>query len=226
MSHPPQAAPASARQPDVGGDGSLTRELLDSLDRAILVIAALAGKPQFHRIALRAAGLGEGRQLDHPAHLVDPALYAVLAELDAAPRQAATSIASHLGLHPATVSHHLATLRERRLLGPASVHLGDQRRRVTKLTDAGREAYSALHLARLALLASLIADWSADDRRDLALLLHHFAGATVRLHLREHDCRMQARSDRRSRHLERERTAERRRSRSRSRRATPDEREE
>jgi len=89
-----------------------------------------------------------------------------------------------LGLHPATVSHHLHTLLERQLV-KAGHGLIDRRSRVATVTPTGQEALSALTLARCALIGQLLEYWDGDDAQELARLLHAFASAAARLHMDE-----------------------------------------
>lgn len=136
------------------------------LDHAILSIAALAARPQFHAECLARAGLGREFFPDHPARLVDPALYGVLAALEGQGMPGPMSIGIRLGLRPSTVAHHLARL-ERRGLVERRRYVGNGKWGQALLTPTGRVAYETIRDARHAVLCDLLRTWNEEGQRDL-----------------------------------------------------------
>jgi MarR family 2-MHQ and catechol resistance regulon transcriptional repressor len=154
--------------------------LIARLDQAVLSLAALAARPQFHAESRARAGLGRHHFPDHPARRVDPALYGVLAALAGEGMPGPSSIAVRLGLHPSTVSHHLDRLQRRGLVErrPCFAH---RKWRNVELTAAGKEAYETIRDARHEALAALVRDWVPEDRQRLADLVARL-GDAVRVH--------------------------------------------
>ncbi len=154
--------------------------LIARLDHAILSIGALAARPRFHRESRNRAGLGRHYFPDHPARRIDPAHYGVLAALAGEGMPGPSSIAIRLGLHPSTVSHHLARLEQRGLL-ERRPYFGDRRWRHVQLTAAGREAYETLRDARHEALAALTARWTDAERAQIVEAVARL-GDAVRVH--------------------------------------------
>jgi DNA-binding MarR family transcriptional regulator len=140
--------------------------LLARLDHAILSLGALAARPRFHTESRARAGLGREFFPNHPARRVDPALYGVLAALAGEGMPGPSSIAVRLGLSPSTVSHHLATLQRRGLV-ERRPYFGHRKWRDVELTPLGKDAYETLRDARHELLATLLDQWTPDERRSV-----------------------------------------------------------
>lgn len=169
--------------------------LVARLDHALLSLGVLAARPQFHVEARARAGLGGRHFLLHPARQVDPAAYGVLAALAGEGMPGPSSIAVRLGLDPSTVSHHLSRLQERGLV-ERRPYFGDRRWRDVELTPAGKDAYETLRDARQEALAALIADWTADEKAQLAAVVGRL-GDAVRVHnLAVHERRLAAARER------------------------------
>ena len=145
------------------------------LDQAIQTVAGAAARPQFHRAALERAGLTSDRFSHHPARKVDPALYGVLLALHGRGMPSPNSLALRLGLHSSTVSHHLARLEDRGLI-ERSRYWADGRLLAPVMTQAGMDAFVALHIARLSLLDELTGKWSRDDAQRLGTLMSRLGG--------------------------------------------------
>ena len=75
-------------------------------------------------------------------------------------------------------------------------YFGDRRWRDVELTPAGKDAYETLRDARQEALAALIADWTADEKAQLAAVVGRL-GDAVRVHnLAVHERRLAAARER------------------------------
>jgi DNA-binding MarR family transcriptional regulator len=126
------------------------------------------------------------------------ALMAVFGSLDRARRKGKASalaalqaIASHesvrpsdlaldLDVHPSTVSRRIQTLEEEGLLR-ATADPEDRRSCFVSLTDAGRDELARLTETGLSRFATFVADWDADEVRELARLLTKLENSKARI---------------------------------------------
>ncbi|HWJ85890.1 MAG TPA: MarR family transcriptional regulator [Cellulomonas sp.] len=96
--------------------------------------------------------------------------YLALRHLAASGPSGINDIADHLRLDASTVTRQVLAMESAGLVTRERDE-NDGRRAVITATPAGHEALAATRDARAAVYGTLLADWSSDDRRDLARLL-------------------------------------------------------
>jgi DNA-binding MarR family transcriptional regulator len=142
---------------------------VDAIEAALGIIARRINLPRAHdRIVARAGVSG-----------IDRALYTTLARIaDHAPLRL-SDLAHVLGVDLSTVSRQVATL-ERHELVERTVDPSDRRAVVVALTADGRRALDRLRAAARARLTDVLADWTDDERAELARALTRFNEAVAR----------------------------------------------
>ena len=134
-------------------------EIDDVAAELVLLFRGLKG---MHRSAVSEAGL----RLEMPAT-------AVLATLDEAGRQRASTLAEALHVDLSSVSRQVAALERegwlRRERDPA-----DSRAALLELTDAGRDVLAQVRDARLAHLARRLPGWTGPELHEFATQLRRF----------------------------------------------------
>lgn len=114
------------------------------------------------RIARRAAEAGGGR--------LEKLSLSVLGRLDADGPMRPSALAHLVRLDLSTVSRHLAALEAEGLVR-REPDPDDRRAWQVRVTRAGAEAVTIMRTRRREHMRRVLADWSADDRRELAALL-------------------------------------------------------
>ncbi|WP_410811166.1 MarR family winged helix-turn-helix transcriptional regulator [Micromonospora sp. 067-2] len=111
----------------------------------------------------RATGTAEHRVLDRAA-------YVILRHLDTAGPQNVSALAARLNLDGSTVTRQVSALQRDGLI-TRTPDPSDGRGTVISPTPAGLERMAAVQAARTRLYGDMLADWSAEDRADLATML-------------------------------------------------------
>jgi DNA-binding MarR family transcriptional regulator len=104
---------------------------------------------------------------------LDRASYLVARTLDTTGPVSINRLASILGLDATTVTRQVATMEEAKLVVRRS-DPGDGRVSLIRLSPKGRRTMRDVQLARKERIASLLDDWTEDDRRQLGRLLARF----------------------------------------------------
>jgi DNA-binding MarR family transcriptional regulator len=105
-----------------------------------------------------------------PLRALDRASYLILRQLDLAGPQNISALAAALHLDGSTVTRQVAALVRRGLVSRERDPL-DGRGAVVAATSTGLSRMSAVRKAREELYARMLADWSEEDRRTLAVLM-------------------------------------------------------
>lgn len=100
--------------------------------------------------------------------------YVVLVRLAARDCTRSRDLAAAEGLDPSTMSRRIASLAERGLVQRAP-DPADRRAQVLALTDAGHHAVTDERARRVQVVTDALADWSDQDRGELARLLGQLA---------------------------------------------------
>jgi DNA-binding MarR family transcriptional regulator len=113
---------------------------------------------------------------------VERAEYLLLRSLDGEGPTDICGLAARLGLDPSTAGRQVHGLSERGLVArtPAPE---DRRRSVVTLSPAGRRVMRRVQSRRRDETASLLADWSADDVRELGEALTRYNAAVAERYL-------------------------------------------
>jgi DNA-binding MarR family transcriptional regulator len=110
---------------------------------------------------------------------LDRARYVVLRAVAESEPVRTTTLAEQVGVDPSTMSRHVNLLEQaglvRRVADP-----DDGRATSVSLSPAGRHVMEKVQAARHDLITGAIADWTNDDRTQLASLLGRLAGDFVR----------------------------------------------
>lgn len=134
---------------------------IDAIDRALGELVRRPNLPRFHAHLASAAGLD---------HLERGALTVLRFVHHHQPvRQA--DLAEALGVDQSTVSRHVTRLEGAGLV-TRRPDPEDGRVALLEVSEHGRAAHEALHRARRAMLAEVLADWSPEERTRLAGDLH------------------------------------------------------
>ena len=104
---------------------------------------------------------------------LDRASYLMARTLDTTGPVSINRLASILGLDATTVTRQVATMEATKLVVRRS-DPSDGRISVISLSPKGRRTMRAVQLARKERIASLLDDWTEDDRRQLGRLLARF----------------------------------------------------
>jgi DNA-binding MarR family transcriptional regulator len=137
----------------------------DALASALLDLVGLLNSPRQDDILLREAGAS-----------IDRALFPLLVRIGAAGSLSVADLADQIGRDHSTISRQTAKLAR---MGLITRRQGgrDQRVREATITDAGRHLVRAITAARRRLLGRLLADWTREEREDLARLNRKLADA-------------------------------------------------
>lgn len=100
--------------------------------------------------------------------------YVVLVRLAARDCTRSRDLADAEGLDPSTMSRRIASLAERGLVERAP-DPADRRAQILALTQVGRAAVDTERARRVQVVTDALADWSDQDRGDLARLLGQLA---------------------------------------------------
>ncbi|WP_406071949.1 MarR family winged helix-turn-helix transcriptional regulator [Micromonospora sp. NBC_01638] len=111
----------------------------------------------------RATGSAEHRVLDRAA-------YVILRHLDDAGPQNVSALAARLNLDGSTVTRQVSALQRDGLI-TRTPDPSDGRGTVISPTTAGLQRMAAVRHARTRLYGEMLADWPAEDRETLALML-------------------------------------------------------
>lgn len=117
------------------------------------------------------------RRTDVYAEL-DRAEYLVLRTLTRLGRADIGSLAAALGVDPSTAGRQVAGLEARGLVDRATGE-DDRRRSVVAPTDEGRRRTETTRQRRRAATADMLADWTADELRQLGALLTRYNKAVA-----------------------------------------------
>lgn len=104
---------------------------------------------------------------------LDRASYLMARTLDTTGPVSINRLASILGLDATTVTRQVATMEATKLVVRRS-DPSDRRISLISLSPKGRRTMRAVQLARKERIASLLDDWTDDDRRQLGRLLARF----------------------------------------------------
>jgi DNA-binding MarR family transcriptional regulator len=114
---------------------------------------------------------------------LDRASYLMARTLDTTGPVSINRLASILGLDATTVTRQVATMEATKLVVRRS-DPSDGRISLISLSPKGRRTMRAVQLARKERIASLLDDWTEDDRRQLGRLLARFNDDVSRDRLR------------------------------------------
>ncbi|MEU4216498.1 MarR family transcriptional regulator [Actinoplanes sp. NPDC026623] len=122
--------------------------------------------------------LGEAtrRSSPRPHRALDRAAYVILRSLQEGGPQNVSSVAERLNLDGSTVTRQVGALH-RDALVERSADPDDGRGTVIAATAKGLAQVEAVSLARRELYATVLKDWTSDERRDLALALERLTRA-------------------------------------------------
>jgi DNA-binding MarR family transcriptional regulator len=138
-------------------------ELIDvSVQHALGVVARRAKDLSLHEIL----GARVGYPLEGP-------YYGTLARLATSGTATVSELAELLNLELSTVSRRVRVLEERRLVERESGT--DRRTSHLRLTDEGRQMFSALEQGWRQMLSEVVADWDPQDVAEFAALFARFA---------------------------------------------------
>jgi DNA-binding MarR family transcriptional regulator len=172
----PAAAPAPAPRPRrtptlqaLGGPRGGGTDHIDAVEAALGIIARRINQPRSHDRILARAGVSG----------VDRALYGTLARIAEHAPLRLSELAHVLGLDLSTVSRQVAAL-ERHELVERTVDPSDRRAAVVDLSAEGSRALERLRSAARARLTEVLADWTDDERAELARALTRFNDAVER----------------------------------------------
>jgi DNA-binding MarR family transcriptional regulator len=104
---------------------------------------------------------------------LDRASYLIARTLDTTGPVSINGLASALGLDATTVTRQVATMEDGRLI-LRRPDPNDGRVRMISLSQHGRRSMRAVQLERRERVATLLRDWTDEDRRDLGRLLARF----------------------------------------------------
>jgi DNA-binding MarR family transcriptional regulator len=91
-----------------------------------------------------------------------------------------SEIAAALDIHRSAVTYHIRALTKAGHI-QASTDPGDRRSSILSLTEAGHAELARLHAQGMARFTSFVADWGADEVRELARLLEKFEQSTAKV---------------------------------------------
>lgn len=120
-----------------------------------------------------------------PHRALDRAAYLILRQLDEHGPQSVNGIAQALSLDGSTVTRQV-TAMERDGLVTRARDVSDGRVIMVEPTRSGRNRMNMVRRARRELYRDILADWSDDDRRDLARLLTAL-NASISRHMSRRD---------------------------------------
>jgi len=138
---------------------------LDAMAAALLELTGCLNSPRQDDVLLREAGVS-----------LDRALFPLLVRLSVAHAISVARLADAVGRDPSTVSRQLARLEHLGLVERPSAR-EDMRLREAAITEAGSRMVEAIAQARRKLLAELVQDWSAAERRSFPALMQRLADA-------------------------------------------------
>ena len=118
---------------------------------------------RFGEATRRATGTAEHRVLDRAA-------YVILRHLSDAGPQNVSALAARLNLDGSTVTRQVSALQRDGLI-TRTPDPSDGRGTVISPTSAGLQRMAAVQAARTRLYGEMLADWPAEDRETLALML-------------------------------------------------------
>jgi DNA-binding MarR family transcriptional regulator len=110
---------------------------------------------------------------------LDRASYLIARTLETTGPVSINGLASTLGLDATTVTRQVATMEAAQLI-LRRTNPDDGRVSLIRLSQRGRRTMRAVQRARKERLATLLGDWTPDDRRELARLLARFNGELTR----------------------------------------------
>ena len=116
--------------------------------------------------------------------VLDRAAYVILRHLDTAGPQNISALADRLNLDGSTVTRQVSAMQRDGLI-LREPDPTDGRGTVVTPTPAGLHRMATVRTARTRLYDSILADWSAADRRSLAGLLHRL-NESLDTHIRNH----------------------------------------
>jgi DNA-binding MarR family transcriptional regulator len=145
------------------------RASIDAIEGALVAIARRINLPRVHeRVMVRAGVTG-----------IDRASYVTLSRIaDHGPLRL-SELAALLGVDLSAVSRQVASI-ERHGLVDRTADPSDRRAAVVELSDDGRRVLEQLRAAARARLTELLADWTDDERVELARALTRFNDAVER----------------------------------------------
>ncbi|MEU7778272.1 MarR family winged helix-turn-helix transcriptional regulator [Micromonospora sp. SD19] len=126
---------------------------------------------RFGEATRRATGTAEHRVLDRAA-------YVILRHLADAGPQNVSALAARLNLDGSTVTRQVSALQRDGLI-TRTPDPSDGRGTVISPTPAGLQRMAAVQAARTRLYGDMLADWSAEDRATLAVLLGRLNQALI-----------------------------------------------
>jgi DNA-binding MarR family transcriptional regulator len=143
-----------------------TREV-DDLASALLPLIGFFNSPRQDEVLLNHAGVS-----------LDRALFPLLVRIGSAGAVGVTELADRVGRDHSTVSRQVAKLETLGLI-TRQLAAADQRVREARLTRDGQTMIEAITKARRQLLSELLDDWTDEDRKALARLLHKFVASLL-----------------------------------------------
>ena len=147
---------------------------LRKLHRSLVDLIAVMNRPQHDEGLIKEAGVA-----------LDKALFPLLVGIERFGPIGVVDLAERAGRDHTTVSRQVAKL-ERLGLVKRRASRGDQRVREATITNRGRAIADALDAARERLAASILAQWSEHDLKDLVRLMGRFAGDALAWSQRAH----------------------------------------
>ncbi len=140
-----------------------TDRSIGEIERCLAFVVRFGNLPRVRQRLAQRAGL-----------TLDPSHYAILSRLGDSAPQRVSDLAAALGVDQSTLSRQLKQLGRRSLIMRES-DPSDGRAVAVTLTGAGRDAVERMRAAQRHAMEELLSDWSATDRRRLAVLLDRLA---------------------------------------------------
>jgi DNA-binding MarR family transcriptional regulator len=155
--------------PDAAQAGSVDLTIAAAVEAALTRFFRLATRPKLHRSLARSSGAP-----------LDRAAYATLLRIEESAPVRLTELASHLGTDISTSSRQVRGLESSGLVQRVSDPT-DHRASRLSLTREGRRVVKRSQTARREMMGTLLSDWPADERAELARLLNKLADAIAGL---------------------------------------------
>lgn len=137
-------------------------DVLEDIAQALTRVVRGGNQPRLHELLMAKAGV----RLERSA-------YWVISRLGDAGASRLSDLAPLLGIELSTVSRQVQALEQQGLV-QRTADAADRRAVRLELTPLGKRTLSKLRQSRRQLMAVALADWSEDDKDDLARLLDRF----------------------------------------------------
>jgi len=157
----------------VDEDGVSAPSELSEIEHAFTTIVRWGNLPRVRERFVTAAGMA----LDRPS-------YSVLFRLEEGGPARLSDLAQRLGLDLSTTSRQVHHLEVAGLVQRAVVE-EDRRAALLSLTDEGKELVGRIRQAKRAVITEMLADWTDDERKELARMLNRLADEIVAFGCRE-----------------------------------------